>query len=200
MTREEEQRFCDEWERCCNECGLLYTLMRTTPVPLAIADDPDPWVAHYNQAVAERVAEGCESHQRITDHQRGVAVDAVSIFLAHVIDLVVTVKAMVPSTVDAANRTARKSRGQKKWEVARTLMLSRLKDETLPETSAMRQRQSTIPSPPPGSGPQIGFTKDAFWAVCGCRQAIPWQAVGGACFPSRRPYKALPHESPTRRT
>ena len=27
MTREEEQRFCDEWERCCNECGLLYTLI-----------------------------------------------------------------------------------------------------------------------------------------------------------------------------
>lgn len=94
LTREDGQQFCDEWEQCWKEGGALQVLVRNPPPALdypASADDPDdPWLARFNQAAAERSA----NHQGDTDRQRGIAMDALLVLLAHVDDVIRIVNAM----------------------------------------------------------------------------------------------------------
>lgn len=100
LCEEEAQQLHDEWERCWEEGGFLQVLIRHPPCALdysASADDPDdPEVARVKQVNAERFAD----HERETESQRGIAVDAVSALLKRVDDLVEAVESMFRGSDD----------------------------------------------------------------------------------------------------
>ena len=111
------RRLRGEWRRLEHEGMYFAALVRNPPSALhyeASPDDPDdPWLADFNQRSAERLA----NYQTEMDRQRGVVMYALSDLSAHVDDLIVTVKAMVPElrpqgtvaiTVDEANVVAMK--------------------------------------------------------------------------------------------
>jgi hypothetical protein len=83
--------------------------MRNPPFVLdypASADDPDdPEPARVKQVNAER----CADHQRRTEAQRHVAIDALSILLAHVDELIGVVNATPPGEPRAATATVGES-------------------------------------------------------------------------------------------
>ena len=94
LCHEEARELRCEYERSWDAGGFLQLLMRNPPVALnypASDDDPDdPEVARVKHVNAERLAD----HQRETDEQRDIAVDAVSALLKRVDDLVEAVESM----------------------------------------------------------------------------------------------------------
>jgi len=100
LSHEEVQQLRREYERSWDAGGCLQLLMRNPPVALnypASDDDPDdPEVARVKQANAERLAD----HQRTVDDQRGIAVDAFSIFLKRVEELAEAVESMLHGSDD----------------------------------------------------------------------------------------------------